>query len=131
MLVLYCFLCERRGFLKGLFLLLSTFILSNSLDAGENTTKIIGDITYNTADFQLSEQSDEEVYEALKQVYENTGSIPKGAVGAEIYVKTKEQLQQEENGIVEREIRIIQKANQQYKKIILLQKNILLHYLII
>ena len=90
--------------MKGLFLLLSTFILSNSLDAGENTTKIIGDITYNTADFQLSEQSDEEVYEALKQVYENTGSIPKGAVGAEIYVKTKEQLQQEENGIVEREI---------------------------
>lgn len=90
--------------MKGLFLLLSTFILSNSLDAGENTTKIIGDITYNTADFQLSEQSDEEVYEALKQVYENTGSIPKDVVGAEIYVKTKEQLQQEENGIVEREI---------------------------
>lgn len=79
-------------------------MLSNSLDAGENTTKTIGDITYNTADIQLSEQSDEEVYEVLKQVYENTGSIPKGAVGAKIYVKTKEQLQQQENGIIEKEI---------------------------
>ncbi len=36
---------------ERVILLLSTFILSNSLDAGENTTKIIGDITYNTADF--------------------------------------------------------------------------------
>lgn len=70
---------------------------------GEDTTKTIADITYHTADFQLSEQSDEEVYEVLKQVYENTGGIPKGAVGAKIYVKTEQQLQQGQNGIIERE----------------------------
>ncbi len=64
-------------------------------------------------------------------MYENTGSIPKGAVGAEIYVKTKEQLQQEENGIVEREISDNTESQSTIQKIILLQKNILLHYLII
>lgn len=80
--------------MRELILLLSTFVLSNSLAMGEDTTKTIGDITYHTADFQLSEQSDEEVYQALKQVYENTGSIPKGDIGAKIYVKTEQQLQQ-------------------------------------
>ncbi len=62
----------------------------------KHETRTVGNSTYNPSDFELSEQSEEEIYTVLEQVYERTGAIPKAVKGARIYIKSEEELKQEQ-----------------------------------
>lgn len=63
----------------------------NNFEKEDAAEKNISD-TFSLSNFEITDQSEEEIMSVLQEIYDNTGAIPESVKASRIYVKSEEEL---------------------------------------